>query len=90
MVLPALLLLFSLLVSFFSTVALQIRCREVATSVARSIERGESSALWSDYAELALPEAKVSLRNEGAFIVVEVSQRSALLLTVQGAAVAFP
>lgn len=78
------------MVSFISTVTLQIRCREVATSVARAIERGESDQIWRSFAESALPEASIRVRTDGGVQIITVQARSSLNIDVSGEAVALP
>lgn len=88
LIVPALLLLLTLIASFFSTIVLQVRCREVATSIARAIERGEPESSWEDLADHALPGAQISLHNDGSITIIEVAHRSPMLMRVEGEAVA--
>lgn len=90
MILPALLLLLSLLFSMFSALSLQVRCREAAASIARAIERGEDEATWQALLTRSLPEARIDMRTEGRLVVISVRQRSAMRFEVQGEAVALP
>jgi hypothetical protein len=90
MILPALLLLLSLLFSTLATASLQIRCREVASSVARAIERDEPEYVWRSFASKALPDADVNVRNETGLLRVRVSHSSPLRIRVSGEAVALP
>jgi hypothetical protein len=90
MVLPALLLLLSLLFSVLGALSLQVRCREVATSIAKSIERGEDESSWRQWAAIALPEADVQIEERAGVVVISVRHPSPMHFPVEGEAVAIP
>lgn len=90
MILPALLLLLTLVFSLFAAVTTQVRCREVAASIARAIERGEPQSTWRALSEAALPDAQINVQHRGAVIVVHVSHSTPLRVRVGGDAVALP
>jgi hypothetical protein len=89
-IMPALLLLLSLLFSTLGTASVQIRCREVAASIARAIERDEEEHVWRSFASRALPNADVHIHHDGELIVVRVSHASPLRIRVDGQAVVLP
>lgn len=93
-ILPALLLVVSILLSGLAAMTLQIRCRETAASIARAIERGEPESTWRALALRTLPASSIHLRYEGRVLLVQVTHpfppHSPITMYVRGEAGALP
>lgn len=86
LVLPTLLLVTTMLVSGLSVINTKFKCEQVASSVARAIERDEPQ--FAEFVEESIPDAKVVTTRQGPWVVVTVSKKVLFGIEVEGKSVA--
>lgn len=85
MVLPTLLLITAMLLSGIAAVDTRLKCEQLASSVARAIERDEPE--WRFMTGQVMPEAEVSVVTRDEWTYVTVTQKVLLGFSVMGKAV---
>lgn len=86
LVLPSLLLLVTTLMMGLSAIDTKFKCEQLASSVARAIERQEPH--WRAMAREALPDAGVEVRTDDEWITVVVTKKVVLGFEVSGRSIA--
>lgn len=86
MVLPTLLIITTMLLAGLAAVDSKFKCEQLASSVARAIERGEPK--WDAMLHQAMPEAEVDVVTRDEWTYVTVTKKVSLGFSVSGRAVA--